>query len=84
VAAFVQGLEAAGAHPTQASFINAMLGINDFTGEGLYASHDLTFALAGRGQAAGVDNCDYVSEYSGTTFRLVPGMGPICGHHPRT
>jgi hypothetical protein len=48
--------------------------------EGLYASHDLSFALAGRGQAAGVDNCDYVTDYSGTTFRVVLGIGPICGH----
>jgi acyl dehydratase len=79
-AAFVQRLKAADAHPTQASIINAMLRINDFTGEGLYASHDLSFALAGRGQAAGVDNCDDVTEYSGRTFRLVSGMGPICGH----
>ena len=80
MAALVQGLQAAGANPTQASFINAMLGINNFDGEGLYGSHPLTFGMAGRGQASGVDNCDYVTQYSGSTFHLVAGMEPICGH----
>jgi branched-chain amino acid transport system substrate-binding protein len=79
LAAFVQGLQAAGPHPTQASFINAMLGINNFNGEGLYGSHDLSFALSARGLYSGVDNCAWVTQYLGTTFHLVPGMEPICG-----
>ncbi len=79
VAAFVQGLKAAGAHPTQASFINAMLGIDNFNGEGLYGTHNLSFALSARGLYSGVDNCAWITKYSGTTFDLVPGMEPICG-----
>jgi hypothetical protein len=25
------------------------------------------------------DNCNWVTQYEGTTFKLVPGMTPICG-----
>jgi branched-chain amino acid transport system substrate-binding protein len=80
IAALVLGLQAAGSHPTQASFINAKLGINNFDAEGLYGSHPLSFGMAGRGQASGVNNCDYVTPYSGSTFHLVPGIEPICGN----
>jgi branched-chain amino acid transport system substrate-binding protein len=80
VAAFVQGLQAAGAHPTQAQFINAMLGINDFNAEGLFGTHELSFSMAARGQTSGVDNCEWITKYSGSTFDLVTGMDPICGH----
>jgi branched-chain amino acid transport system substrate-binding protein len=80
IAALVQGLEAAGANPTQSSFINAMLGINNYTGLGLYGNHDLSFALSARGKTSGIGNCEYITEYSGTSFHLVPGMDPICGH----
>jgi ABC-type branched-subunit amino acid transport system substrate-binding protein len=78
--ALVQGLNAAGSHPTQASFINAMLGLSDYNGAGLYGSHSLSFALSQRGQVAGVDNCEWVTKFSGSTFHLVSGMDPICGH----
>lgn len=77
--ALVQGLNAAGPDPSQASFINAMLGLTDYNADGLYGSHSLSFALSQRGEAAGVDNCSWVTKFSGSTFHLVPGMDPICG-----
>ncbi len=77
--ALVQGLNSAGPHPTQASFISAMLGLTDYTADGLYGSHSLSFALGQRGEVAGVDNCSWVTRFSGSTFHLVAGMDPICG-----
>ena len=44
--AFVQGLKAAGSNPTQASLINAMLGMTNYDGAGLWGTHTLSFALA--------------------------------------
>jgi ABC-type branched-subunit amino acid transport system substrate-binding protein len=79
VDALVQGLKAAGSNPTQAAFINAMLGITDYNAVGLYGSHSVSFALADRGQASGPDNCYYVVQYQGTTFHQVSGAEPICG-----
>jgi branched-chain amino acid transport system substrate-binding protein len=80
VDAFVTGLKAAGANPTQAHFIDAMLGIRSYNAAGLYGSHSIGFALDQRGQgASGADNCLWVSQWSGSTFHPVSGADPICG-----
>jgi ABC-type branched-subunit amino acid transport system substrate-binding protein len=77
--AFVQGLKAAGTNPTQASLINAMLGMTNYAGAGLWGTHTLSFALSSRGQASGIDNCYWIAQFEGTTFHLVSGMEPLCG-----
>jgi branched-chain amino acid transport system substrate-binding protein len=77
--AFVQGLKAAGSNATQASLINAMLGITAYNGAGLWSGHTLNFALSSRGQASGIDNCWWITQFSGTTFHPVNGMNPLCG-----
>jgi ABC-type branched-subunit amino acid transport system substrate-binding protein len=79
IAALVQGLKAAGSNPTQASFINAMNKITNFTGLGLYGNHSVDFSLANRGKVEGADDCDFITQYSGSSFHLVNGMEPICG-----
>jgi branched-chain amino acid transport system substrate-binding protein len=79
IAALVQGLKAAGSHPTQASFINAMNKITNFRGLGLYGNHSIDFSLANRGKVEGADDCDWITQYSGSSFHLVAGMEPICG-----
>jgi branched-chain amino acid transport system substrate-binding protein len=77
--AFVQGLKAAGANPTQASLINAMLGMTAYNGAGLWGSKTLSFALADRGKVSGIDNCWWITQFQGTTFHVVSGMTPLCG-----
>jgi branched-chain amino acid transport system substrate-binding protein len=80
VDAFVTGLKAAGGHPTQAQFIQAMLGITNYNAAGLYGNHTISFAMAGRGQNGnGADNCTYLMLYQGNTFHQVTGGEPICG-----
>jgi branched-chain amino acid transport system substrate-binding protein len=76
---FVTGLKAAGSKPTQASFINTMLGIRQYNAAGLFGSHSIGFAMDQRGQAQGADNCVWVTQYSGTAFHLVSGADPVCG-----
>ena len=76
---FVTGLKAAGSNPTQASLINAMLGIRSYNADGLFGSHSIGFAMDQRGQAAGADNCVWLVRFSGSTFHLVSGADPICG-----
>lgn len=78
VVAFVDGLKLAGAHPTQAQFINAMLGIRSFDAAGLYGSNPIGFAMDQRGSAT-TSNCTYVVKWVGSSFELVPGAEPICG-----
>jgi ABC-type branched-subunit amino acid transport system substrate-binding protein len=80
VDAFIQGLKAAGgSSPTQAAVIDAMLQIRNYNGVGLYGSHSVSFALADRAKVQGADNCNWITQYEGTTFKLVPNMIPICG-----
>ena len=79
VDAFVAGLDAAGRNPTQASFIQAMLGIRHYDAAGLFGSHSIGFAMNQRGTAAGADNCVWVTRFSGSSFQLVRRADPICG-----
>ncbi len=81
VAALVQGLRAAGKNATQAQLINAMLGITNFNGAGLYDTHSVSFAMQDRGKVASADNCLWFTQYQGTTFHLVPGEDPLCGQN---
>ena len=75
----VTGLKAAGAHPSQQAFANAMLSIRSYNPGGLYGDQSVGFAMDQRGQAAGVNNCFWITQYEGNTFHLVPGMDPLCG-----
>jgi ABC-type branched-subunit amino acid transport system substrate-binding protein len=77
--AFVQGLKAAGSNPTQASLINALLGMTAYNGAGLWGDKTLSFALADRGMASGIDNCWWITQFQSTAFHLVSGMDPLCG-----
>jgi ABC-type branched-subunit amino acid transport system substrate-binding protein len=76
---FVQGLKAAGSNPTQASLINALLGMTAYKGAGLWGTHTLSFAMADRGKQSGVDNCWWITQFQGQKFHLVSGMDPLCG-----
>ena len=79
VDALVQGLQAAGSNPTQSSVINALLGMHNYNGAGLYGNHSVAFDLAGRGQNAGADGCEWITQYQGSTFHLISGLDPVCG-----
>ena len=79
VDAFLTGLKAAGANPTQRQFITAMLGIHNYNAAGLYGSHSIGFALSDRGQALNADNCIWTAQWVGSSFHLVAGAEPICG-----
>jgi branched-chain amino acid transport system substrate-binding protein len=79
VDAFVQGLRLAGPNPTQADLIEALEGVRNYNGAGLYGTHSVSFAMDQRGKVSGAQNCEWVVQYSGTTFHLLPGMEPICG-----
>jgi branched-chain amino acid transport system substrate-binding protein len=76
----VTGLKAAGGHPTQQAFTNAMLSIRDYNPAGLYGNQSVGFAMDQRGKAAGVNNCFWITRYVGDSFHLVPGMDPLCGY----
>jgi branched-chain amino acid transport system substrate-binding protein len=73
--ALIDGLEKAGPNATQASFIQAMQGVTDYTGRGLLGS-PISFAPTGRGDTA---PCTFITEWNGTAFQLVPKLDPYCG-----
>jgi branched-chain amino acid transport system substrate-binding protein len=78
--ALVTGLKAAGPGPTQASLIEAMLGIRTYGAAGLFGSHTIGFAMDQRGVgSSGADNCEWWLRWSGSSFNLVNGAEPICG-----
>ena len=74
VDALVQGLKAAGSNATQASFINAMLAMTSYQGQGLWGGHSISWAMADRGQVSGADNCEWITQYSG--YYLPCGLWP--------
>ena len=74
----VQGLEKAGADPTQASVIRALNGLKGYNAAGLLGSHTLNPG-ARTPIASGVDNCLWFIRLEGTTYHLVPGAEPLCG-----
>jgi ABC-type branched-subunit amino acid transport system substrate-binding protein len=73
---FLQGIKAAGAHPTQASLIAALSNIHDWDALGLVGTHKMDI---NNRSAAGMTNCVWITKLSGNTFQLVPGADPICG-----
>jgi branched-chain amino acid transport system substrate-binding protein len=79
VDALVQGLKVVGTSATQSSFINAMLGMTNYQGLGLWGGHSISWAMADRGQVSGADNCEWITQYEGSTFNVVSGLNPICG-----
>ena len=75
----VAGLKAAGGHPSQQSFMKAMLSIRSYNPGDLYGNQSVGFAMDQRGKAAGINNCFWITQYVGSSFHLVPGMDPLCG-----
>jgi hypothetical protein len=53
-------------------------GIHHFTAGGLYGTHSLDINDR-TGIVSGVDNCYWITQLSGSTFKLVSGADPICG-----
>jgi ABC-type branched-subunit amino acid transport system substrate-binding protein len=76
---FVTGLKAAGGHPTQAQFVNAMLGIRSYNAAGLLGTHTIGMAMDQRGLTSEFTTCQWVTQYSGSTFHPVAGALPVCG-----
>jgi branched-chain amino acid transport system substrate-binding protein len=75
----VQGLQAAGANPTPASLIAGLSTIHAFTADGLFGSHSVD--INNRTDTFnGADGCTWITELQGSTFHLVSGADPICGH----
>ena len=79
VDALVQGLKVVGTNTTQSSFINAMLAMNNYQGQGLWGGHSISWVLADRGQVSGADNCVWITQYQGSSFHLISGLTPLCG-----
>ena len=79
VVLLVDALKAAGSNPTRASLIQALSGIHSFDAGGLFGSHRLDINDR-TGVVAGVDNCQWITKLSGSSFQLVPNADPICGH----
>jgi branched-chain amino acid transport system substrate-binding protein len=77
---YVRGLQAAGgSNPSQAQVITAMNKVHDFNPDGLLGSHSLDVSNRTNVSSAGVDNCEWISELRGSTYKLVPNEDPICG-----
>jgi branched-chain amino acid transport system substrate-binding protein len=77
---FVTALQKAGSNPTQASFINTLLGITNYDGAGLWGGHTLSMAMSDRGTGgAGAGNCIWFPQYKGSQFLVAPNINPVCG-----
>ncbi|MGA3147658.1 MAG: ABC transporter substrate-binding protein [Acidimicrobiales bacterium] len=76
VLGLVQGLQGAGANPTQASTIKALSHITDYDAEGLWGGHQ-TVDWSVRPQ--GPKECFWITKLKGQTFNLISGSDPVCG-----
>ncbi|WP_256461797.1 ABC transporter substrate-binding protein [Nocardia alni] len=78
--AFIAGLRAAPANPTQQQFVAALRGIHDYDGGGLYTGSKLDFSQIGNvSVGTGPGNCIYIVKLQGNAFQPLPGAEPICG-----
>lgn len=78
VGLLIRGLDRAGANPTNSSLINALGGIHDWDGVGLFGAQrvDLSSRI---GSVAGPKNCTWGMRLNGKEFVLVQGAEPLCG-----
>jgi ABC-type branched-subunit amino acid transport system substrate-binding protein len=76
VLGLVQGIQGAGANPTQSSTIKALSNITDYDAEGLWGGHQ-TVDWSKRPQ--GTTECFWMTKLSGSTFQLISGSTPVCG-----
>lgn len=76
VLAFVQGLQGAGASPTQSSLITSLSHITDYNAAGLWGGHQ-TVDWSKKPQ--GPKECFWMTKLSGSTFHLISGSDPVCG-----
>ncbi len=76
VLGLVQGIQGAGANPTQSSVIKALSNITDYDAEGLWGGHQ-TVDWSQRPQ--GKTECFWMTKLSGSTFHLISGATPVCG-----
>ena len=78
VGLLLQGLEAAGSKPTQASLIASLSKIHNWAALGMWGGRTLDInnrtSIIG-----GVDNCIWVAKLEGKRFVVVPGAAPLCG-----
>jgi ABC-type branched-subunit amino acid transport system substrate-binding protein len=73
----VQGLQGAGANPTQSSVITSLSHITNYDASGLWGGH-MTVDWSSR--AAPTTQCYYMTKLSGSTFHLISGQDPVCGN----
>ncbi len=78
VGLLVEGLQKAGANPTQASFIHALSHVKNWNGMGLLGTHTVDLSLKGT-NVFGPGQCVYMTKFQGSTFHLIAKADPICG-----
>ncbi len=76
VLGLVQGIQGAGANPTQSSVITSLSHITNYNAEGLWGGHQ-TVDWSKRPQ--GLTECFWMTKLSGSTFHLIAGNDPVCG-----
>ena len=72
----VQGLQGAGANPTQSSLIKSLSHITDWQAAGLWGGH---FSVDWGQRPPGPTECIWMTKLSGSTFHLIAGADPVCG-----
>jgi ABC-type branched-subunit amino acid transport system substrate-binding protein len=77
VLGLVQGLKGAGANPTSSSIIKALSQVTNWQAEGLWGGNQ-TVNWGTRPMPS--KSCYWMTQFSGTTFHLVPGSDPVCGY----
>jgi branched-chain amino acid transport system substrate-binding protein len=77
VLGLVQGLQGAGANPTQSSLITSLSHITNYTASGLWGGH---YHVNWSVRPPGPTECYWMTKLSGQTFHLIPGAEPVCGN----
>ncbi|MBL7489959.1 ABC transporter substrate-binding protein [Frankia sp. AgB1.9] len=74
----VRGLKDAGGAPSSATLITALSKVHDWGALGLLGGRKIDINDR-ENIIAGVDNCVWITQFEGSTFRLVAGADPVCG-----
>jgi ABC-type branched-subunit amino acid transport system substrate-binding protein len=77
VLGLVQGLQGDGGNVSSSALIKSLANITDYTASGLWGGIQ---SVDWGTRPMGSKSCYWMTQFSGTTFHLVPGADPVCGY----
>ena len=53
--------------------------MNNYQGQGLWGGHSISWVHGRPWPGFRSDNCDWITQYQGSSFHVISGLAPLCG-----